>query len=400
MRTGLALKAVARAVARADPMAAKSPGTFLPQTATKVEGYLERLFLVVHKHFRQNQRKGERGSERLFRNEHENIRHFREGDIVALPAGVTKWVYNDGDSCVIAVTLYDTSSFQNQLDERNFYLAGSRQLVEDARRERREGWIEESRNIFGGFDQELLAEALGLNVETVNQLQGLNDNRGNIVSVDRSLRILTPEYQEEEEIRREVIRRERRYDNGLEETFCNIRLRHNIDAASKPDIYNPQGGRTTKVTSNKFPILGHLQLSVERVVLYKNGIFAPHWTINAHTILYVTRGRGRVQVVGDNGRLVLNQEVQEGQLLVIPQNFVMTEKESEEGLEWVAFKTSDNAINTPLAGQASVIRSLPAEVFANSYLISRETARQLKQGRRGLAIFGPARASRRDAEIP
>ncbi|GAB2210197.1 hypothetical protein Droror1_Dr00015457 [Drosera rotundifolia] len=219
----------------------------------------------------QTESRGERGSERLFRDEHEKIRRFREGDIVALPAGVTKWVYNDGDSRVIAVTLYDTSSFQNQLDEnlRKFYLAGSRQLVEGARQERREGRIEEGRNIFGGFDQELLAEALGVNVETVNKLQGLNDNRGNIVFVDRSLRILTPEYQEEEEIRTEEIRRERRYDNGLEETFCNIRLRHNIDTASKTDIYNPRGGRITKVTSNKFPILSHLQLSVERVVLYQ-----------------------------------------------------------------------------------------------------------------------------------
>ncbi|KAL9252579.1 13S globulin seed storage protein-like protein [Drosera capensis] len=201
--------------------------------------------------------KGRKRCREIIQDEHEKIRRFREGDIVALPAGITKWVYNDGDSRIIAVTLYDTSNFQNQLDEnlRKFYLAGSRQLVEDAQRERREGRIEEGRNIFNGFDQELLAKALGVNVETVNKLQGLNDNRGNIVFVDRSLRILAPEYQEEEEIRREEIRRERRFENGLEETFCSIRLRHNINTPSQTDIYNPRGGRITKVTSHKFPIL-------------------------------------------------------------------------------------------------------------------------------------------------
>ncbi|KAL9267888.1 Cocosin 1-like protein [Drosera capensis] len=202
-------------------------------------------------------------------------------------------------------------------------------------------------SIFGGFYQELQAEALGVNAET---------------------------------IRREEIRRERRYDNGLEETLCNIGLRHNIDTPHK----RPISITLEAVGSQRsLAILSHLQLRVERVVLYQNGIFAPHWTINAHTLLYVTGGRGRVQVVRDKGRLVLDQEVQEGQLLVVPQNFVITEKAREEGLEWVAFKTSDNAINTPLAGQASVIRSLLAEVLANSYLISRETARQLKQGRGG-----------------
>ncbi|GAB2265992.1 hypothetical protein Dimus_001022 [Dionaea muscipula] len=113
---------------------------------------------------------------------------------------------------------------------------------------------------------------------------------------------------------------------------------------------------------------------------------------------YVTRGRGRIQVVRDNGRLVLDQEVQEGQLFVIPQNFVVVKKASREGLEYVAFKTNDNALVSTLAGRTSTIRSLPVEVLSNSYLISRETARQLKRGRRGVAVFGPARLSRREYE--
>ncbi|GAB2303252.1 hypothetical protein Dimus_037247 [Dionaea muscipula] len=346
----------------------------------------------------QTETRRERGSER-FRDEHEKIRRFREGDVLALPAGVPVWLYNDGDSRAIAVTIFDTSNFQNQLDEnlRLFQLAGSRQFQEP-RGERREfGRFEEGRNIFSGFDQELLADALGVNVETVNKLQAQNDVRGNIVFVEKSLQMLSPEFQEEE-IERERESEARRRGgraNGFEENFCSMRLRHNINAPSETDVFNPRGGRITSVNSHKLPILNFLQLSAERVVLYEHGLLAPHWNINAHSIGYVTRGRGRIQVVRDNGRLVLDQEVQEGQLFVIPQNFVVVNKASREGLEYVAFKTNDNALVSTLAGRTSTIRSLPVEVLSNSYLISRETARQLKHGRRGVAVFGPATLSTR-----
>ncbi|KAL9255925.1 13S globulin seed storage protein-like protein [Drosera capensis] len=351
----------------------------------------------------QSETRFEKGSERRFRDEHQRIRRFREGDVLALPAGVTKWVYNDGDSRAIAITVFDTSNFQNQLDEnlRLFLLAGSRQMQE-IRGERREAarHLEEGRNIFSGFDQELLAEALGVNVETVNKLQGQNDQRGNIVFVERSLQFLSPEFQEEE-IRREELEREERHrgrDNGLEETFCSLKLRHNINAPSETDIFNPRGGRITALNSNKLPILNFLQLSAYRVVLYEHATVGPFWTVNAHSICYVTRGRGRIQIVRDNGRLVLDQEVQEGQLFVVPQNFVVIKKASREGLEYVAFKTSDNAVVSHLAGRTSALRSLPVEVLANSYLISRETALHLKQSRRSVAVFGPHSISRREEE--
>ena len=32
----------------------------------------------------------------------------------------------------------------------------------------------------------------------------------------------------------------------------------------------------------------------------------PHWTANAHTVLYVTGGQAKIQVVDDNGQFVFN----------------------------------------------------------------------------------------------
>lgn len=61
----------------------------------------------------------EGGSQRqLFRDEHQKVHRFREGDVIALPAGVVNWCYNDGDTPVIAITVFDTSNSANQLDPR------------------------------------------------------------------------------------------------------------------------------------------------------------------------------------------------------------------------------------------------------------------------------------------
>ncbi|KAJ4768315.1 Glutelin type-B 5 [Rhynchospora pubera] len=63
------------------------------------------------------------------RDEHQKVRRVREGDIVALPTGVTHWFYNDGDVPVVAVTVSDVSNNANQLEprRREFLLAGRHQ---------------------------------------------------------------------------------------------------------------------------------------------------------------------------------------------------------------------------------------------------------------------------------
>lgn len=52
------------------------------------------------------------------RDEHQKVQRIREGDVVALPAGVTHWLYNDGDVPVVAVTVSDISNSANQLEPR------------------------------------------------------------------------------------------------------------------------------------------------------------------------------------------------------------------------------------------------------------------------------------------
>jgi hypothetical protein len=53
-----------------------------------------------------------------FRDEHQKIHEFRQGDVVALPASVAHWFYNGGDTPAIVVYVYDIKSFANQLEPR------------------------------------------------------------------------------------------------------------------------------------------------------------------------------------------------------------------------------------------------------------------------------------------
>lgn len=114
---------------------------------------------------------------------------------------------------------------------------------------------------------------------------------------------------------------------------------------------------------------------------------APYWNLNAHSIIYIIRGTGRIQVVGDTGNSVFDDEVRERQMIVVPQNFAIMKKAGDQGLEYIAFKTNDQAITSALAGRLSAIRAMPEEVLMNSYQISRQEARSLKYNREETCVF-------------
>ncbi|KAJ4955296.1 hypothetical protein NE237_012079 [Protea cynaroides] len=343
--------------------------------------------------------RSERERGHRFRDQHQRIERIRQGDFLAIPHGIAHWIYNDGDEHLELVSFYDTRNPHNQLDRRfrKFFLAGNPQGQERERGssyrhgDRRGDRFEESwGNVFNGFDTQLLSEAFGVDEETARRLQGENDdNRGAIVHVERGLEVIRPSRGEEEEEREQGERRGRRYENGLEETICNARLRENLGDPTRADVYSEQGGRISSLNSHKLPILNHLQLSAERGVLYRNAILAPHWNINAHSVIYVTRGSARVQIVGNRGERVFDEEVREGQIVVVPQNFAVAKRANNEGFEWVSFKTNDNAISSDLAGRTSVLRALPEEVLMNAYQIRREEARRIKYGRDEAVVLSP-----------
>ncbi|XP_022967669.1 11S globulin subunit beta-like [Cucurbita maxima] len=360
-----------------------------------------------------------------FRDRHQKIRRVRTGDLFAVPAGSAHWTYNDGNEKLIVVVLLDVSNHANQLDfhPRAFYLAGN---PEEEFPERRSDWKQEQtrhstrregssnkNNIFFAFDDGVLAEVLNINTEMARKLRGEDDFRRNIIKVEGQFEVIKPprsrggqrgdeqqweEEQEEEQERADERSRGRRGhrwadENGLDETICSMRLKENIGDASRADIYTPEAGRLSTTNSHRFPILRWLKLSAERGVLYRNAMYVPHWNQNAHSVIFVTRGRARVQVVDDRGQTVFDGELQQRQLLVVPQNFAIVKKASDEGFEWVSFKTNDNAMISPLAGRTSAMRAFPVQVIASAYRISNEEALRLKFNREETTLLPPRMSS-------
>ena len=80
-------------------------------------------------------------------------------------------------------------------------------------------------------------------------------------------------------------------------------------------------------------------------------------------------------------------------MIVVPQNFAVLKKAGNQGLEWIAFKTNANAKINQIAGRASAIRAMPLDVLVNSYDISREEARRLKESRQEMSVFSPGSRS-------
>ncbi|KAI3695702.1 hypothetical protein L1987_78701 [Smallanthus sonchifolius] len=200
-----------------------------------------------------------------FSDKHQRVYRYKEGDILALPAGAVHWTYNDGHTPIVVVALRDTSNVANQLDRnfRKFFLAGNPQS---------------------------------------QQLQ--------------------------QQPRRSTGHPSKRH----------------------PGEQEPPWGQRDRPFTGKQQQEGQAEAN----------------------IIYIISGSSRLQIVRNDGSAVFDGVAREGQLIVVPQDFAVIKKAGEQGCEWVAFKTNENAITTQLAGRFSYIRALPEDVLANSYGISHE----------------------------
>ncbi|KAK7345771.1 hypothetical protein VNO77_16382 [Canavalia gladiata] len=408
---------------------------------------------------------------------HQKIRHVIEGDIVLIPPGVPYWSFNYANERFVALSLLDTSSNLNQLDEtpRVFYVAGKPD-TEHPESVKRGEEDEEGRSVVSGFRKHLIAQSLSTDEETAEQLQSQDDERKQIIKVRKGLSVITPtwepkqtrerkekskskckekseeteeekeegeveeedepgyhrtrkwkrketrpkhggehkgekeveveeeeeewgekgkkgkgtekEKEEEEEVeveeehweekgKKEKARKEKRVKNGnaLEETLCSAKLHENIANPSRADFYNPRAGRITELNSVHIPALRIFGLSAQYVVLYKEGIHSPHWNLNSNSVMSVTRGRGTVTVVNCQGKTVFDGELKRGQMLVVPQNMMVSQEAGREGFEYVVFKTND----TPVTGHLKdFFRAIPAEVLSNAYGLRHSQVTQVK----------------------
>ncbi|ESQ36545.1 hypothetical protein EUTSA_v10009863mg [Eutrema salsugineum] len=306
-------------------------------------------------------------SGRRFEDMHQKLENFRRGDVFALVAGVSQWWYNRGNSDVVIVIVLDVTNRENQLDQvpRMFQIAGSRTQEE----EQPLTWPT-GNNAFSGFDPNIIAEAFKIDIETAKELQNQKDNRGNIVRAKGPLHFVISPPRQRQQDHGNV--------NGIEETYCTARIHENIDDPERSDFFSTRAGRISTLNSHNLPVLRSVRLNAVRGVLYSGGMVLPQWTANANTVLYATGGQARIQVVDDNGQSVFNEQVTQGQLLVVPQGFAVVKTAGETGFEWISFRTNDNAYMNTLSGETSYLRAVPLDVIKAAYVVTEEDANRIK----------------------
>ncbi|WVZ95770.1 hypothetical protein U9M48_041493 [Paspalum notatum var. saurae] len=151
-----------------------------------------------------------------------------------------------------------------------------------------------------------------------------------------------------------------------------------LGQAGDDEYYNPGAGRVSRLTRRRFPILDMVQMSPARVDVYPDAVLPPSWNLNGHSAL-------------DNGTTVFDGVVRAGQLLIVPQGYLVAGKaQGAEGFQYVSFETSPEPVVSHFAGARSVLRDLPVDVVAGSYGVSREEAMALKNNRRHEhGVFAP-----------
>ncbi|WVZ95765.1 hypothetical protein U9M48_041489 [Paspalum notatum var. saurae] len=307
--------------------------------------------------------------------QYRNVHRFQQGDVVAMPAGV-RWLYNDGDVPLVLVYVFDTNNNVNQLEPsmRKFLLAGGYG----------KGNLHFAENIFRGIDAHLLSKAMGVSIEVAERLQNRRDHCGEIVRVDHGLHLHLPPHQEHHHHHHQIYAGGAGgwdFDTTTTSSLCGMEVRQSVEApgqAGDDEYYNRGGGGGGGG--------GERDVDVD-----PDAVLAPSWNLNGHSALYALAGRARVQVGSDNGTTVFDGVVRAGQLLVVPQGYLVAGKaQGVEGFQYVSFETSPEPVVDHFAGRRSVLRDLPADVVAGSYGVSREEAMALKNNRRHEhGVFAP-----------
>ncbi|XWS54887.1 hypothetical protein CRYUN_Cryun10bG0128300 [Craigia yunnanensis] len=241
---------------------------------------------------------------------------LKKGDIIPVPSGSVSWWYNYEISDVVIVFLGEATKAYVPGEITYFMLAGPLGPL-------------------AALSPEFVAATYHVNVEIAQKLANSQKN----------VFVIKLGQEEAEGIPKP--------DEDLVKIWT-----QNIDSAS-PDVQVKNGGKSTTLTGTKFPFLEQIGLDVTRLVLETNATRAPACASDAQ-IFYVATGSGKVQIVGLQGKLVLNTKVETGQIFVVPKFFTVAISADGEGMELVSIITSTRPVTGELASKISVFNTIPS----------------------------------------
>ncbi|KAF3330990.1 11S globulin seed storage protein 2-like protein [Carex littledalei] len=157
------------------------------------------------------------------------------------------------------------------------------------------------------------------------------------------------------------------------------------------DVDTEGGSCVEMLNSNNLSIVELVGLGVDLVRLYGGAMCSPGFSCDSAyqariLVTYVVKGSGRVQVVGIDGKRVLETKVLGGQLFIVPRFFVVSKIADPEGMEWFSIIiTTPNPVFSHLAGRTSVWKAISPQVLEASFGTTSELE-QLFRSKRTLTL--------------
>ncbi|KAG1339186.1 glutelin type-D 1 [Cocos nucifera] len=270
---------------------------------------------------------------------------IKKGDALALPFGVVTWWFNPNDTELVVLFLGDTSKAHKPGKFTNFHLTGTN-------------------GIFTGFTPEFVGRAWDLTEAEVQKLVHSQTDAG-ITKLKDGQKMPEPLPQDRE---------------GM--------VLNCLEAPLDVDIKN--GGRVVVLNTQNLPLVGEVGLGADLVRIDGHSMCSPGFSCDsAFQVTYIVRGSGRVQVVGIDGKRVLETKVKGGCLFIVPRFFVVSKIADADGMEWFSIITTPNPVFSHLAGRTSVWKALSPEVLASSFNTAPEMEKLFRSKRTSDAIFFP-----------
>ncbi|PIA28312.1 hypothetical protein AQUCO_07200161v1 [Aquilegia coerulea] len=296
----------------------------------------------------------------VFPGEKEKVIPIKEGDAIIIPSGIVTWWYNDDeDDNLNIILLGETCKAQKRGEFTDIYLSGPN-------------------GIFSGLSSEFASQAWGLKEDEVKNL--LKHQTGkNIVKKKAGTSMPTPKYEDRKGL---VV-------NLLE---------------SKQDEDTKKGGHTCSFHEKNLPLAKQVGLSGNLVTLEKHAMYSPgFFSVSAYQVIHITKGSGHVQIVGLDGKRVLDTKVNVKRslddtdekekdqlpLFVVPRFHVVSIVAGDKGLQMFSMVTSPNFVLNELGGSNSILKALSPQVIENAFNVTSSVAKQLQSKRESVEVILP-----------
>ncbi|GBG86048.1 hypothetical protein CBR_g40949 [Chara braunii] len=326
-----------------------------------------------------------------------NARRIEQGDVFAIPRGWVSWAVNCGNSRLRAFVAWDTSEGRQPGECTHFHLAGASSTSTAAAEHQKD-----TGSILLGFSKDLLAKAWNVDVSHVERL--LRSQHGSAIVKLPSRSATSPatchnvvnQAAQTRTTTSTISQLAMAVGMGLSDdvngeqgasltsgllTHSGGEFVYELDRSSA-DVAN-KGGKLWLLNAHRMPALRQLGMGAYRLFLQPGAVVGPVWSVNAHHIVYIIRGKGRVQIAGPDGRNELDAEVRAGQVVAIPRFFAALKVASEEEpLEIISVTSSSMPLSSFLSGSTSLLKNMPLEVVSHAFNIDKELEEKFREKRR------------------